>query len=231
MTGTRAERQSFDPLPAVYDRFAELVGRPLREYLAARLPPHGGRAVDLGCGTGQHATLLAEHYSEVLAVDVSGAMLHHAQTRRPMPNITYQHCDLREVIPDRAGRFDLVLSAYTLHHVARLEDTLRGIRNLLTDDGQAILVDNVDPRRRVARSWFVHQAVRGLGSDVLHHRRSVTEAIELFRLSTHPAWLDHLTSDVFLTPVEFRHLYLGVFPDAEITPMYRALALHWRQPR
>jgi SAM-dependent methyltransferase len=225
--GALADRQSFDPLPAVYDRFAELLGGPLQDYLTARLPAYGIRAVDLGCGTGQHAVLLAEHYADVLAVDVSPAMLHHAQTLRSRPNITYQHADLREVAPERAGRFDLVLSAYALHHVNRLEDTLRGLRRLLSDAGQVILIDNVDPRRRVPRSWFVQQAVRGLAGDVLHHRRPMTEAIEVFRLSTHPAWLDHLSSDVFLTPAEFRELYLSVFPDAEITVMYRALALHW----
>jgi 2-polyprenyl-3-methyl-5-hydroxy-6-metoxy-1,4-benzoquinol methylase len=78
-------------------------------------------------------------------------MLHHAQTVRPRPNIRYQRRDLREVTPDRDGRFDLVLSAYALHHVDRLGTTLRGIRDLVAPGGQVILIDNVDPRRRVPR--------------------------------------------------------------------------------
>jgi hypothetical protein len=46
------DAQSFDQLPAVFDRFAELVGGPLTAYLTPLLPARGGRAVDLGCGTG-----------------------------------------------------------------------------------------------------------------------------------------------------------------------------------
>jgi hypothetical protein len=64
---------------------------------------------------------------------------------------------------------------------------------------------------------------------VLHHRRPISEAVEVFRLSVHPAWLDHVASDAFLSPDEFAHRYLDVFPDAEITHLYRARALHWRQ--
>src|SRR6266550_5445229 len=120
MTPTRTAPRSFDHLPAVYDRYAELVGGPLRAHLTARLPERGRRAVDLGAGTGHHATLLAGHYEEVLAVDVSAPMLEFAQAKRPWPNVSYQCRDLREVTPARDGQFDLVFSAYALHHVDRI---------------------------------------------------------------------------------------------------------------
>jgi protein-L-isoaspartate O-methyltransferase len=40
-----------------------------------------GRAavVDLGCGTGRHAVLLAEHFQRVVAVDVSGSLVDLAE--------------------------------------------------------------------------------------------------------------------------------------------------------
>jgi len=228
VSSTRTDPRSFDHLPAVFDRFAELVGGPLRRYLLARLPERGRRAVDLGGGTGQHAALLAERYDEVLAVDVSEPMLGYARERRPRGNIRYEHRDLRAVTAASDGRFDLVLSTHTLHHVEDLDATLAQIRGLLRPGGQAILIDNVDPRHRAPRSWFVQEAVRGLAGDVLHHRRPISEAVEVFRLSVHPAWLDHLASDVFLTPAEFAVRYTAAFPGAEITPMYRACALHWQ---
>jgi len=228
MPRARTDPRSFDHLPVVFDRFAELAGAPLVDYLTARLPDRGGRAVDLGAGTGQHAALLAERYDEVLAVDVSAPMLAYARERRPRGNVRYEHRDLRSVTLDADGPFDLVLSTHTLHHVDDLDATLVRIRGLLRPGGQAILVDNVDPRRQVPRSTFVREAVRGLVGDVLHHRRPVVEAVEMFRLWVHPAWLDHVSTDVFLTPAEFVARYGAVFPDAEITPMYRARALHWR---
>jgi SAM-dependent methyltransferase len=228
VTSTRTDPRSFDQLPEMFDRFAELVGEPLRRYLLARLPDRGGRAVDLGAGTGQHAGLLAERYDEVLAVDLSAPMLAYARERRPRGNVRYERRDLQEVSVDSDGPFDLVLSTHTLHHVADLDAALARIRGLLRPGGRAILIDNVDVRRQVPRSWFVKEAVRGLAGDVLHQRRTVAAAVEVFRLSLHPAWLDHLTSDVFLTPVEFAARYTAAFPGAEITPMYRSCAMYWR---
>jgi ubiquinone/menaquinone biosynthesis C-methylase UbiE len=228
MPSAHTDPRSFDRLAVTFDRFAELTGAPLVDYLTARLPDRGGRAVDLGAGTGQHAVLLAERYDEVLAVDVSAPMLAYARERRPRGNVRYEHRDLRSVTVDVDGPFDLVLSAHTLHHVEDLDATLMRIRGLLRPGGQAMLVDIVDPRRQVPRSAFVRAAVRGLAGDVLHHRRPVVEAVEVFRLSVHPAWLDHVSTDVFLTPAEFAARYGAVFPNAEITAMYRARALHWR---
>ena len=60
MTSVR-DPQSFDHLPARYDRFAELVETEVRTWLLFHLPPPGAgragsRAVDLGCGTGRPLT-------------------------------------------------------------------------------------------------------------------------------------------------------------------------------
>ena len=228
MPATVTDPRSFDHLPAVFDRFAELVGGPLRDYLTDHLPARAGRAVDLGCGTGQHATLLARHYDEVLGVDISAPMLDHARRHRPAANIRYEHRDLTSVTPAADGRFDLVFSAHTLHHVADLPTALARIRSLVRPGGQAILVDNVDPRRQAPRRWYRAEARTTLLLDLRHRRRPVRDAVELYRLATHPGWLDHLTTDVFLTPDQFTTTYRTTFPDAELTPLHRALALHWR---
>jgi len=39
------------------------------------LPAAGGRALDLGCGTGRHAVLLARRFEQVDAIDLSGPMI------------------------------------------------------------------------------------------------------------------------------------------------------------
>ncbi len=226
-----ADPGSFDHLPAMFDRYCELVGGPLTTYLTARLPAGGHRAVDLGCGTGQHAALLADRFDEVLAVDVSAPMLDFARERRPRGNVHYEHRDLRTASVEADGPFDFVLSTHTLHHVEDLGATLAGIRQLLRPGGTVILVDNVDPRRHAPRSWFVKEAIRSMVGDLLHYRRPVAEAIEVFRLSISRGWLDHLTADVFLTPAEFDARYSAVFPGAEITSLYRAHALHWQDGR
>ena len=222
--------EPFDAFAPGFDRFAELVGGPLTAYLRQRLPERGGRAVDFGCGTGQHAWLLSRRFNEVLAVDVSAPMLQFAERHRPSGNICYQHRDLMDVTPEQDGSFDFVLSTHTLHHVPDLAVALKQIRCLVRPGGRLVLIDNVDPRRQAPRGWFRAEARKALIFDLRRRRRPVREAIEVYRLSTHPGWLDHLTADVFLTPEEFEQVYGAVFPGAEITPMYRARALYWHDP-
>lgn len=230
-TATRQpDPRSFDRLPVVFDRFAELVGGPLTDYLTTRLPSHGERAIDLGCGTGAHAWQLSRVFADVVAVDVSEPMLAFAQRHRPAGNINYQLRDLAAVTPTSDGLFDFVLSTHTLHHVLDLARALEQIRSLMKPGGQVVLIDNVDPRHQAPRSWFRSEARKGLLLDLRRHRRPIREAFELYRLSTHPAWLDHLATDVFLTDAEFRVVYEEVFPGATFTPFYRTLAMYWRKP-
>jgi SAM-dependent methyltransferase len=219
--------RSFDQIAVNFDRFAELVGGPLNQYLDSVFPPAGKRAIDLGCGSGHHAAMLAGRYREVVGVDISAPMLEIARARRAFANVSYAERDLRSVRPDTDGTFDLVLSAYALHHVDDLEQALRGIRDLLAPGGRVVLVDNVASRSAVPRGWFVRQAVQILAGDLLRRRRPAPEALELFRLNTHPAWLDHVTSDQFLTPTEFEQRYGSVFPGGRCTDLYRARAMHW----
>lgn len=228
--GPAAEPGSFDGCAEVFDRLGELIGGPLRAYLERVLPDRGERAVDLGCGTGRHAALLAGRYREVLGVDLSEPMLEIASARHATSGVRFARRDLRDLRPDRDGRFDLVLSAHTLHHVGDLHATLERIRELVAPGGRAVLVDNVAARPAVPRRWFVAEAVRALGLDLARRRRPPGEALELFRLSTHPAWLDHVTADRFLSPAEFDLHYGRAFPGARCTDLYRARALCWDAP-
>src|SRR5207244_7556686 len=126
---------------------------------------------------------------DVLAVDVSAPMLAVAERHRAAGNLCYQHRDLLDVEAGRDGTFDLVFSAYTLHHVEGLAPALRQLRGLVRPGGQAILVDLCDVPRD--RAWFRAEARRALVADLLGHRRRVGEAVEVYRLATEPAWLDH----------------------------------------
>ena len=57
------------------------------------------------------------------------------------------------------------------------------------------------------------------------------EALELLRLLNHPKWLDHVTTDRFLSPADFRQLYGGVFPGGQFTDLYFACLLTWQDGR
>jgi SAM-dependent methyltransferase len=221
------DAQSFDHLVARYDRISTLLGAELRAWLLFHLPARGDRALDLGCGTGVHTMQLADRYDEVLGVDLSGPMVEFARHRRPRSGVRYEQRDLRDVAPDGDGRFDLVFSAHTLHHV-ELDSALHRIRSLVRPGGQVLLVDVVDDRPQVPRSWLRGQAWRMLAADLRHRRRPVREAVELLRLQLDRDWLDHQTSDRLLPAADWDARGRAVFPGATITPLRRARALDWR---
>jgi SAM-dependent methyltransferase len=222
--------QSFDHLAARYDRLAELLGGELRAWLLFHLPPRGDRAVDLGCGTGVQTALLAERYGEVLGVDLSAPMLEHARRHRPHPAVRWERRDLADVSPHEDGRFDLVFSAYTLHHVAGFESALHRIRSLVRPGGTVLLVDLVGEPGATAvgspeRDRLRAEAWRTFGADL--RRRPVREAVELLRLQLDPDWLDHQTTDQLMPAPDWDRYARTVFPGASIAPLHRAHALSW----
>lgn len=234
MPGAAAARgirdpQSFDHLPPRYDRLAELLGDELRAWLVFHVPLRGLRALDAGCGTGAHTELLADRHNEVLAVDLSAPMLDHARRHRPRGNVRYEYRDLHDVTPAEDGRFDVVFSAYTLHHVADLDATFAHLRSLARPGGVVLLVDVVDHRHPVPRAWLRAEAWRRFRTDLLN-RRPTADAVELLRLQLDPDWLDHQSTDRLLPPGDWDALGHANFPGARITPLHRARALAWRAP-
>ena len=51
--------------------------------------PRGGRCVEVGCGPGRMTGALAERFDEVVAVDVSPAMLEQARANVTAPNVRF----------------------------------------------------------------------------------------------------------------------------------------------
>ena len=115
--------------PEQYALFESWRRRPAHDLVAA-LPSLTPRTVvDLGCGAGHLARLLAGRWpdAEVLGVDNSPAMLERAQAT-PSP-VRWQQADLRVWRPDRP--VDLLISNAALHwldgHEGLFPDLLRAL--------------------------------------------------------------------------------------------------------
>ncbi len=87
--------------------------------VAAASARPGENAVDLGCGSGQLSFPLAESGAQVLAVDVSLAMverLREEASRRGLSGLDAAAVPIERLrLPDRSA--DLVVSSYALHHL------------------------------------------------------------------------------------------------------------------
>jgi SAM-dependent methyltransferase len=223
--------QSFDHLPARYDRYSELVDAEVRAWLTFHLPSAGqtGRALDAGCGTGATTVLLADRFNEVLAVDTSPPMIAYAEARRPRGNARYEVRDLRTVTADTDGRFDVIVCAYTLHHLGDITAALWHLRSLLRPGGTALLVDVTDEQGSPRRGRLRRQAWSRFAAD-LRHGRPLAEAVELLRLSLDRDWLDHQTTDRLLPPTDWHLAVASVFPGATGFVFGRAHAMACTRP-
>ena len=98
------------------------------------------QALEVGCGSGAFARLLAKRAEQVLALDVSPQMIRLARERsQQYPNITFHMADaLSWEFP--SNHFDCIVSIATLHHVP-LEEMLLKMKRALRVNGVLLVLD------------------------------------------------------------------------------------------
>ena len=101
------------------------------------------RALDLGCGNGRHAELLADHVDRVVGLDVSRGLLTEARTRAAERDFSVDlvHGDAAR-LPFVDGGFDLAVYVATLHHLQSRDARVASLSELarvLTPEGRAVV--------------------------------------------------------------------------------------------
>ena len=141
----RADRRE---VRATYDRIAGHFAS-TREYAWPEVEafldgmPDGGVALDLGCGNGRHAELLARRAKRVLGVDASRGLLDeatHRATERGFDADLLQTDAAR--LPLRDGTVDVAVYVATLHHLPTSEarvGSLDELARVLRSDGRALV--------------------------------------------------------------------------------------------
>lgn len=82
-------------------------------FLLRQVPPGCRRALDVGCGTGRFARLLATRAEHVDAVDRAAEMISAAE---PAPRVSFLPADIRDLdLP--AGSYDFISCIAAIHHM------------------------------------------------------------------------------------------------------------------
>jgi ubiquinone/menaquinone biosynthesis C-methylase UbiE len=175
-------------------------------FLLKHLPAHIGAALDIGCGTGDFARLLAARADRVLALDLAPNMIRVAQERsKAFSNIDFQMTDVTTYDLPKA-HFDFVASIATLHHLP-LGDMLTKMKDALKPGGTLLVLD-----------LYQADIVDLLAGIVVVPLNLVMELLKNGRRRAAPevqqAWADHNQHDTFLKLAEIRRICLGVLPGA-----------------
>lgn len=75
--------------------------------------PSGSKILDVPCGQGRHAHLLAEAGFKVEGLDYSEQLIEIARRRGTGPSLHYTRGDMRKLPARWSGRFDAVLNLFT----------------------------------------------------------------------------------------------------------------------
>jgi 2-polyprenyl-3-methyl-5-hydroxy-6-metoxy-1,4-benzoquinol methylase len=118
----------------------------------------GKRVLEIGCGIGSHARLLAESGCQLTCVDLTSRAVENTRKRLQLWGL---HADVRQMdaehldFPD--GHFDFVWSWGVIHHSPNTEQIIRNVRRVLKPEGEFRLM--VYHRRSVSGLYCL---VRGL---------------------------------------------------------------------
>lgn len=130
-------------------------------------------ALDFGCGTGLVTLQLAPSLRSIIGIDSSAGMIDRLKTKieqSGFSNVTTQLCDLgKGELP--SGKYHLITSSMTMHHIAEIVPLLRILKTLLHPGGWIALAD------LAAEGGSFHEDHSG----VFHHGFSAEEFTDMLK--------------------------------------------------
>ncbi|MBE2269550.1 MAG: class I SAM-dependent methyltransferase [Anaerolinea sp.] len=193
-------------------------------YLLSHVPTRIESALDIGCGTGEFARLLAARAERVTGIDLSPEMIRIARERSSgQPNITYQVADVLEwELP--TSSYDCIASVATLHHMA-LDAVLPKLTRALKPGGVLLVLDlyqseGIGDLLRSALAILLHQYYARQ-----HPRPAAKPEAE------RQAWDAHGSGDVYPRVSAVRRLAATLLPGAQVRKhvLWR-YSLVWTKP-
>jgi 2-polyprenyl-3-methyl-5-hydroxy-6-metoxy-1,4-benzoquinol methylase len=216
---TKAEPY-FDDLAELYERFTQIrdgATSPVRSWLVEQLPP-GTRAIDIGCGGGNNCGMLAEHYDEVVGVDISRRMLDIAATKPSRIPVRYECHDALDLSPATHGIFDLVMSVNAVFHLGPAHVVLPRLRELVAPGGRLVIVDVTQPDGAADAPPSTQSSYAFDAAKIIYEvSGDVEAAADSLRMMLHPRWLEMSARHLPLTDAEFARQYEAALPGVRIT--------------
>ena len=163
-------RKAYDQWAPTYDTSPNTqIVLEFPDVLGLLAPTAGETILDAACGTGRYSVAIADRGALVIGLDFSAGML--ALARRRMPAAEFHEADLSKPLPLLSRRFDAVLCAQALKHLADLSFTMREFARVLRPGGAVVFSvthpsmvwDNYEMREHPGFLLNEH-------ADIIHHQ-------------------------------------------------------------
>ncbi|HNJ40547.1 MAG TPA: class I SAM-dependent methyltransferase [Acidobacteriota bacterium] len=193
-------------------------------FLLRQVPKNCAQVLDVGCGTGNFARLLATRAEQVTGIDLSPEMIRIAQAQQPVSENIEYHCGDFFEFPFETESFDCVVSLATLHHF-ELQSALTRMKTILKPGGRLIIQDLRADATLIERMLSLI-ALSVTASQNLWRTGRLRQKREI-----RAAWREHAQGERYLTMAEVGELCATLLPGAVC---YRHLlwrySLVWTRP-
>ena len=147
-----------------------------RDLVTALPPRQSPLCVDLACGTGDIAFLLASKYPQgtVIGVDITEPMLDLARSRMDCSNITFLNQDMSS-LDFGSGSVDVISGGYALRNAPDLPQTVGEIARVLKPGGVAAFLDFSKPATKSSQrlQHWILKVWTGFWGILLHRNHEV----------------------------------------------------------
>ena len=200
-------------------------------FLLRHFPLKCQNALEIGCGAGAFARLLAKRSQNVLALDLSPEMIRIArECSTKFPNIEFDLADVRDRVFSEDS-FDCIATIATLHHLP-FREVLVKLKAALKPGGVLLVLDLFEPERNLLRP----EGVLDTFSNVLAIPVSVTlrlihQGRLLPRREVRAAWAEHERHDIYPTMSQVRELCAEILPGAKVRKhLLWRYSIVWQKP-
>jgi ubiquinone/menaquinone biosynthesis C-methylase UbiE len=198
--------------------------RKIEAALALGRFPRGGTIVEVGCGTGDYALLLARMGFQVIGVDLSLTSIEGAKRKAQvlgMSEVSFVASDAETLHGLTADSVDGVVSFSALRYVPNIEMALEAIRRVLKPGAAAVL----DFPNRYC-PWFTLLKNRfGVETHIHDHHYSTKEIVTLLcRSGFHSVEARRILFTSYIVPTTLLPLFKLVDRIGERTPVFNLTA-------